>query len=193
MHRLMSASLLVVLAIVGLAAIGSAGPKSVVPAQLARARYVCLGYDIGTGFLSEAQAISAPATVFPEDRRALDAIRAEIERWGKYTIVVQPDQADLLISVRTGRLLGTTVGVGIGSAGGRGGPGGQSTLGGVEVSSPTDLFVVYEAHGGRPGAQLWRLQRSGALAGTPPRAFEEFRTAVESAPPPTPRPSTPKK
>jgi len=57
------------------------------PAQLALARYVALGYDRGDRFVSETD---VRAEVFPEERAALQAIRAGIEQWGKYVVVVRP-------------------------------------------------------------------------------------------------------
>lgn len=158
------------------------GPKHV-PDQIAQARYVCLGYDTGDRFLSDQASISAPYDVYPEDRRALAAIRDELERWNRYVITTRPEQAELLIAVRTGRRVGATVGVGVG----RGGLGPVGGLGGAQVSSGDDMLTVYEASHGRVGAQLWRVKRSGALAGTPPPAFEEFRADVER----TPAPKTP--
>ena len=72
-----------------------AGP----PALLAQARYVALGYDRGDGFVSETD---VRADVFPEERAALQAIRAGIEQWDKFQVVVRPGQAELLIAVRKG-------------------------------------------------------------------------------------------
>jgi hypothetical protein len=60
----------------GLPARAVAGP----PAQLAQARYVALGYDLGDGFVSETD---VRADVLPEERAALQAIRAGIEQWDK--------------------------------------------------------------------------------------------------------------
>ncbi len=78
-------------------ALAEAGP----PALLAQARYVALGYDRGDGFVSETD---VRADVLPEERAALQAIRAGIEQWDKYQVVVRPGQAELLIAVRKGRL-----------------------------------------------------------------------------------------
>jgi hypothetical protein len=171
------------------AAPGSPGPARIVPAQLAQARYVALGYDVGSRFVSEQEALRRPEDVFPEDRRALEAIRDRLETWGRYLITIHPSDADLLIAVRAGRLVrvGGGVQIGTGGAPGRSAPGiatGPSF--GTEVSSPSDLLTIYEAVGGRPGAALWRVQRSGGLSGSPPRLFEEFQADVERAAKPKP-------
>src|SRR5512142_1567609 len=93
-----------------LPAMASAGKK--VPAQLALARYVCLGYDMGQGFMSEQQSISQPYDLYPEDRQALEAVRNALEKWGKYAITVQPGDAELLIAVRIGRRASVRGGLG---------------------------------------------------------------------------------
>lgn len=169
-------------------ALASAGKKQHVPGQIVHARYVCLGYDVGDGFLSENDSISASYEVFPEDRRILNSVRDEIEKWGKYVITVRPEQAQLLVAVRAGRTAGFTGGIGVGTGGGRGGIGPRSGMGGVQFSTPFDTFTIYEARGGRAGAQLWRVQKKGALAGSPPQAFADFRSEVERAPVPSSEP-----
>jgi len=61
-----------------LAAPAAAG-KKIVPARIAQARYVALGYDMGDRFLSETAAISNP-DVLPEERRAIQAIADDLRR-----------------------------------------------------------------------------------------------------------------
>ncbi len=75
--------------------------------------------DRGDGFVSETD---VRADVLPEERAALQAIRAGIEQLDKYQVVVRPCQAELLIAVRKGTL--ATVGGGVnvgGPSSGRGG------------------------------------------------------------------------
>ena len=72
MRKSLIATLTIALTFAAAAAV-SAGPKQV-PAQIALARYVCLGYDTGDRFLSEREAISMPYDVYPEDRKALEDI-----------------------------------------------------------------------------------------------------------------------
>jgi hypothetical protein len=150
-----------------------AGP----PAQLAVARYVALGYDRGDGFVSETD---VRADVLPEERAALQAIRAGIEQWDKYQVVVRPGQAELLIAVRKGRL--ATVGGGISAGGpssGRGGgPIGIGPMGGVQVSSPDDMIEVFDAAG---GSLVWRGMRPNGLSGAGPPLWDAFRAEVAKA------------
>ena len=83
--RLAAAALAALLAILVPAEAGA-------PAQLAQARYVALGYDRGDGFVSETD---VRAEVLPEEREALQRIRAGLEQWGRYVIVLRPGDAEL--------------------------------------------------------------------------------------------------
>ncbi len=162
-----------------------------VPAQLGLARYVCLGYDMGQGFMSEQQSISQPYDVYPEDRQALEAVRDALQKWGKYVITTRPEDAELLIAVRFGRRGGGGAGVGGAGLGGGSGRGPLGSLGSgqAELSSNEDLFTIYESRGGRAGAPLWRQQGHGLFAGQPPKAFAEFQADVEATPPPAKKPT----
>ncbi len=167
--------------------------KKIVPARIAQARYVALGYDLGDRFLGETAAIADP-DILPEERRAVQAIHDEIERWGKYVVTLRPEDAELLIAVRIGRrgsIGGGAIGGGV-SNGGGGYGGAFDSAGGVrrggsfnaEISSNTDMLTIYDSAGGRVGAQLWRVQKGGGLAGAPPKLFQEFRADVERTPEP---------
>ena len=143
-----------------------AGP----PAQLALARYVALGYDRGDRFVS----VTDVRTDFlPEERAALQTIRAEIERWERYVVVDRPGQADLLIAVRKGRLVSVGGGVRTGVPGSVSGIGG-----GVQVSSPDDMIEVFDA---KDGSLIWRVMRPNGLDGAGPPLFDEFRAQVAKA------------
>lgn len=157
-----------------------AGP----PAQLARARYVALGYDLGDGFVSETD---VRADVLPEERAALQTIRAGIEQWGRYQIVVRPGQAELLIAVRKGRLatIGGGIHVGGPSSGRVGGPVGTGPRGGVQVSSPDDMIEVFDASG---GSLIWRGTKPQGLCGAGPPLWDEFRAEVAKAEKSVPKP-----
>lgn len=143
----------------------------VLPKELIQARYVVLGFDVGDAFVAE----SAPddRRVSPDDRRKLAALRAEFARWGRYKVVVQPGQAELFVTIRTGHAVAAGGG---GSVGGRppGTPGGSVRL---EAGSSEDALFVYRS--GSLGTPLWRGQRSGGLDGSPPALFERFRSEVE--------------
>jgi hypothetical protein len=184
MRVLLSALLLVAFLTLPVAA--GAAPNTVVPALVERARYVALGYDLGDGFLSADQISAVSAATLPEERRALEAIRSDLEKWGRYIVTVRPEQAEILVVVRVGRRVSLNLGGGRGTPGGsRGGPGGSGvvssrTIGG-ELSSNEDRVSVYEARDGRPGIRLWSAAGDGGLEGNPPRLYKSFREEVEAA------------
>jgi hypothetical protein len=143
------------------------------PAQLALARYVALGYDLGDGFVSDTD---VRAEVQPEERAALQAIRARLEEWGKYVEVVRPGDAELLIAVRKGRLVSLGGGVRTGRPGA--GPIGTGPGFGAELSSPDDMIEVFDARG---GSLIWRGMKPNGLSGAGPPLFDSFRAEVAKA------------
>ena len=166
-------------------AVALAGKKGV-PARIAQARYVAIGYDLGDRFLSETEAMTNP-DVLSEERRAVQAIREDMERWGKYVVVLKPQDAELFLAIRVGRhgsIGGGMIGSGSTNPFDVGGMRRGGGMGSAEISSSSDMLTIYDASGGRVGAQLWRLQKGGGLAGEPPRLYQEFRASVELTPVP---------
>jgi hypothetical protein len=155
------------------------------PALLERARYVALGYDVGDGFVSADQISGVAADTLTEERQAVEAIRRDIEKWGRYSLTARPEQADILIAVRFGRRASLEVGTRPGNPGSRGGTGGSRSVSNRtirgELSSNEDRVVVYEAVGGRPGMRLWSATADGGLGGSPPRLYKSFREEVEAS------------
>jgi hypothetical protein len=174
MTGLLRTTLPVALTVSTLAA-GVATAAKPVPARLAQARYVALGYDLGDRFLSASDAIGDP-DILPEDRQALADLSEQLEKWNRYEITRRPADADLFIAVRRGRRASSTL---RGPTGGPGRASGTSRSLRVELSSADDMLSVYEAGGGTSGTLLWREQRPGGHSGSP-SLFEEFRSAVES-------------
>ena len=148
--------------------------------RLAHARYVALGFDVGDRFVGENEVtINGLEDVLPADRRALAAVREQLEKWGRYSITIRPGQAELLIAVRTGRRasLGTTI------QGGGSNRGGALRGGGyrAELSSPDDMLSVYEGGSRSPSVPLWRRTREGGLSDPSLKLFEDLRSDVERA------------
>lgn len=182
MRKAIGATLVVLLSFSLPPSPANAGKHSV-PTRVVQARSVALGYDLGDRFLSESAAVADP-DVLAEERRALQAIRDEIRRWGKYAVKEQPGEADLLIAVRLGRP--ENLSAGMGDSGVLGGPGGMrrgSSYGGG-VSSSDDMLAVYDCAEGRVGKRLWRERKAGGLGGQPPLLFAQFRADVERTPEP---------
>jgi hypothetical protein len=146
-----------------------AGP----PALLVEARYVALGYDLGAGFVSDTD---LRVDVLPEERTALQRIRAGLDAWNRYVVVLRPGDAELLIAVRKGRL----VSVGGGASGtptsvvAGGGPVGVGRFATAQVSSPDDMIEVFD----RSGALVWRGMKPNGLSGAGPPLWESFRAEV---------------
>lgn len=92
---------------------------------------------------------------------------------------MKPEEAELLIAVRTGRLVSADGGMELGKQNGRRVSG---TVYGAEVSSPDDMLEAYEADHGREGALLWRELQKDGLSGSPPPLFQQFRRDVDSIP-----------
>jgi hypothetical protein len=132
---------------------------------------------MGGGFLSESAITESQLRVLPEDRQALQRVHDELAKWKRYAITVKPEDAELLIAVRTGRLASAGGGFEIGRHDGvsRRGP-----VYGAEVSSPDDMLEVYQSNGGHEGALLWRNLQKGGLSGSPPPLFEQLKKDVES-------------
>jgi hypothetical protein len=143
---------------------------------MANATYVAIGFGVGGGFVSDAEAGKLPS-VSREDRAALVAIRKQFETWHRYVLTDFPKNAELLVTVRTGRR---------GSMGGGtavNGPASGAGLNGIGagVSSPDDMLCVYTSAGGKARAMVWQRSRPNGLSGSPAPLFEELRLAVEAA------------
>ena len=115
-----------------------------------------------------------------EEREALQRIRSGLEQWGRYVVVVRPEQADLLIAIRKGRLASFGGGVSVGGpSSGRPGAArsGSVPMAGAQVSSPDDMIEVFE----RSGSLVWRGMKTNGLAGAGPPLWESFQAEVAKA------------
>jgi hypothetical protein len=154
-----------------------AGTRTV-PALIAQARYVALGYDTGDQFLSEQEGITQVDKLLPGDLRALGALRDQLEKWDKYIITLRPEQAELIFAVRSGRRAVASVGIPLGGGPATSAAPGLSAYGG-QISSQDDMLTIYDVRSGRPGTQLWREQHA---VGFPSRLFDQFKADVERTP-----------
>jgi len=113
--------------------------------------------------------------VLPDDREKLAALHKEFERWGRYKVVVQPGQAELVVAIRTGRQ--AMVGGGAPVTGPPLRTPEESLR--IETATADDALLVYASSS--LNTPLWRGQLARGLRGSPPPLFERFRSDVEQA------------
>lgn len=158
-----------------------------IPALVLQARYVALGYETAEGFIAETDFRSfASANVMPEDRQAIANIYDAVSKWKRYTITINPADADLLIAVRTGRVVSGTGGIRVGAGGidpttGRRTSTSIGPVFGAEVGPPGDYLAVYQADDGKEAARLWVGTQHDGLVGKNPPLFKNFKDEVEAA------------
>jgi hypothetical protein len=146
------------------------------PVALRQARFVAIGLEREDRVLTGAE-VQADPSVLRADRKALEDVRAAIEKWGRYAVVDHVRQADLLVAIRPARVLSLVATVTI--AGGREASGANRQGLGAAVSSPLDTIRVYEVRDEQPGTLWWWKERRGGLEGPSPAFVEDLRTLVE--------------
>ncbi len=157
------------------------------PALVLQARYVALGYETAEGFIAETDFRSFASTkVMPDDRQAIANIYDALSKWKRYTITIDPADADLLIAVRTGRVASGTGGIRVGTGGidpttGRKTSRSIGPVFGAEVGPPDDYLAVYQADDGREAVRLWVGTQHDGLVGKNPPLFKNFKDDVEAA------------
>ena len=150
----------------------SAKNKTEMPAVITNATYVMVTtYDGGP--------LNPELT--PEDRGAVADTQQAIEKWGRYKLVYNLKEADLILVVRTGRTgqMGGTVrrstSVGPGAQ-----PGGSALGIGAEAGDPEDSLSVYSVTQDLKSAPpLWRSRAVDGLKGPQSPLMEEFQSKVE--------------
>ena len=158
-----------------------------IPALVLQARYVALGYETAEGFIAETDFRSFASTkVQPDDRQAIANIYDALSKWKRYTITINPADADMLIAVRTGRVAAGMGGIRVGTGGidpttGRRTSAGIGPVFGAEVGPADDYLAVYQADDGREAARLWAATQHDGLVGKNPPLFKNFKEEVEAA------------
>ena len=87
---------LAVIALLMTAPILMAKDKTIMPAIVTHATYVMVTTYNGD---------ELSPRVTPDDRQAISDVKAALQKWGRYSLVYTPNEAELLIVVRTGRLV----------------------------------------------------------------------------------------
>ena len=112
--------------------------------------------------------------VTPDDRHAVQNVQDKIQKWGRYKLVYNRGEADLILVARTGRLAEVKGGVRVGTHGS-----GESI--GGEVGDPQDTLEVYMASQGINGPPLWRGRAPGGLKAPEMQLVQELRSKVEAS------------
>jgi len=161
--------------------------KVVLPKSVVVARYVMVTSYYGNRV--------ADPRIPSDDRRAIADVENALHKWGKYIVVYHPENADIIVLVRKGRLamvtphIGIGTGVGIDTSRGTGGIeiGGNrrtttTTMGvGAEAGEPDDMIAVYDAMLGTDAAPLWRESMRDGLNPPGMKLVQEFRKVVDEA------------
>jgi hypothetical protein len=198
-RRWIAASMLVVSCV---AASAKDKKKTTLPDDILQARTVLVVVDPEAGM-----AIDNPNA----NRTALDAVEKALLKWGRFSLVVDASNADLIVTVSkgSGKLVTPSIG-GVpvnnrpvilqptdsgGRIGGRAGtpptPGdpsaSQSSSEGprpqAEIGSDQDMFVVYRGNRDNPldYPAVWRFRAKNALQSPGVPAVKEFHDAIAEA------------
>jgi hypothetical protein len=173
--------------------------KNLLPAYVLRARTVLVLIDPDAG-------ISATSPL--ANKTAQEDVEKALMKWGRFTPVLDPPTADLVITVRkgSGKIVQPTIGgeptndrpvivqptdsgVRVGVQQGRptdaaqSGPRDTKPYPKTEVGPSEDMFVVYEGHVDGPldRAPAWRYMTKDALHSPNVPAVAEFRKIIEEA------------
>lgn len=156
-------------------------PTAAFPRALLHAQYVYVTSMTGGEF---------NVSTYPEDRTAIDTVQEALQKWGHYTLVYKPEDAELIFNVRAGRQLEARGGVRLttGSAPPPGGTGTSTSVGEVVGASvgPADdymeVLMPVPAERLDPGhaTLLWRRTHHGGFADGAP-LLQDFRKDAEAA------------
>ena len=139
--------------------------KNAIPAVIKSATYVYVTTYWGDVF---------SPNVTPDDRHAVQNVQSAIEKWGRYKLVYNRREADLVLVVRTGRLAEVKGGVQVSTT-----HGSAESVGG-EVGDPQDTLEVYVASQGINGPPLWRGRALDGLKAPEMRLVQELRSKVDA-------------
>ena len=142
------------------------------PQAIVNARYVFVTSYNGAG--------TADVRVMPDDRQAMADVEDAVRRWGRYILVYERKNADVILLVRKGRIAETQSGVRV-HVGSQSSPSVGPVASADAASDPRDMLAVYDASLGTDTPPLWRnFQDDGLLAPDVP-LLQELRKQVEAA------------
>jgi hypothetical protein len=195
-------SIAILLTIVAPLALAKDKKKDTLPALFSNARFVYVQAEDGD--------IMKP-DLFPEDREAIANVQDALKDWNRYSLTINRQEADLVIVVRKGRLVGIQghAGVSVGTPTGvggtypRGNPGGPGNsnpggnpdradnadaLGARSEVGPNDdtLRVFFLSPGGKLSGPFWSREMKDGLNAPDVTLLRVLRDAVDRAYPPQP-------
>ena len=145
--------------------------KATFPKFIVGAKYVLVTTYFGDNL--------ADSRVPPADRQAVIDVQDAIRDWGRYTLVYERKNAELIILVRKGRTAETRNGIGIHAGSDRSPSVGPITD--ADGGDPQDMLSVYNAALGTDTAPMWRDRMTNGLNTPEVKLVQELRTKVEAA------------
>ena len=145
--------------------------KSAFPTFIVNAKYVLVTTYFGDNL--------ADSRVPPADRQAVIAVQDAIRDWGRYSLVYERKNAELIMLVRKGRTAETRDGIDIHAGSDR-----SPSLGKVtdaDGGDPQDMLAIYNASLGTDTAPLWRDRMPAGLTAPKVKLVHELRAKVEAA------------
>jgi hypothetical protein len=115
-----------------------------------------------------------------QDRQSVFAVEDALKQWGRYKLVMHPDEADIVLVLRRGRIADLKGGISIGGGSNR--PLEPGTYTGLEGGTPDDTLLVMPG-GPHPmdSAPLWRRSQFDGLKAPALRLFRQFQREVDEA------------
>jgi len=141
------------------------------PKQVVHAKYVLVTTYFGDNL--------ADARVPPDDRQAVADVEDAIRKWGRYTLVYESKNADLILLVRKGRVAGVQEGAGIHIGSNHPTPS-VGDITNVDAGDPRDTLAVYNGAQGVDSSPIWRGVESDGLKTPDLPLVKEFRAKVEA-------------
>jgi hypothetical protein len=139
------------------------------PKLVVHAKFVLVTTDQGYNLASP--------NVMPDDRGAVVAVQNAIQKWGRYQLAYNPEDADLILLVRKGRVVATQPQMRIGKTSTT--PWEVTGKAPVDAGDSRDMLAMFEAAEGVDGPALWRDFEAGGLDSPRVALVQELRKAVE--------------
>jgi len=162
----------VLLFVVFLSAFSVVAKDNGLPKLVVHAKYVRVTTYFGDNL--------ANGRIPPEDRQAVSDVEDAVRKWGRYTLVYERENADLILLVRKGRLAGAQEGVGVHLGSGPLTPS-IGSITAADAGDPRDTLAVYRAEQGLDSSPIWRGIETDGLKAPGMKLVSEFKDKVEAA------------